>query len=533
MKRKLFSFVLAFAFIITTAIGLTGCDDEPSLQGILIAKNGEEATVDNISYGNFEVGSTGPTLNYKVYAKYDNGTKTELQSTEYSVVYEFNGNAIDSLPSVYSNTGCYTIKITYKEHQGSVSFNIEQSSTNYIIVTSKTTYQYPEKLVELKINDNTATENDISYYYIAKTFVADKNNPTENELSNKISYSAGLQLDPGSYYVFAEINAHGNYQAGITDLKEITINKGLLLIDDTVKSNNNTFNYAYTNQYIGKATLANINTNYVEATILNYPTDELETNPNANKINVPISFENPTTILNYETYQPGKIEKVVVKLDSNLSKYYNTPAGWDATITVEQAQIEVPTIDIENFNPAGENDIKNLYLYFSNFSWFNSFEIKKGGIPFTPKVESENGDKISLDTITTTGTYSYTLSLKDKENYTWSNSSSNDITLEWEVKELNMAKLKWQVRGSNATNGQSFVLDANNDVFPEIVLPSDVTYDITGYKYYAADNTLLSSYPTEVGSYYVTFDSAYLQANNGHYIITGELARLDYSIVAE
>lgn len=586
MKKKLIGFSLAFALALSSGAFLTACDDgddSPYLQDLVIERNG--ATYQNsatLDYGEFPVDGSGPVFNHTVYAKYSDGNKQELSAAELTYVYSFRKPNEDSpqtyteLPATYSEIGYWYVSVIYQnneDNKGYIQFSIVPKQASYVI-SGKTNITYPEKTPVLGITDETAGENDVNFYYIEQSKVANVLAPTEEELDQAQYYFANQDcMKPGNYYVYANVAAHGKFAAGRTALKAFNVAKGNLKITGYDKADYSRYKYDFNyiqyadegaklkdvkfvsdNTDVDDRNLTN-NGVYIKASIDGYPEQPEQDTivEDWGKISFNLKFEDDEKTLNYTEYGTGKTERVGLDFgypykDGTYGDYFKVPSGWgawDATVTVERGEIEIPKLEI------GGNDNRDLHLIFNGVGYTDFFEIEKDGDPYTPKEHSIYNKNVLLDTVTAVGNYNYKLILKDKVNYAWkivtrdeygdvtsTAISTDDRQLTWAVEELDITALQWKCNGVAVENGHAFTVSESSAPyldFSALNFPENVGTE-NNYLFYKIDGTNeipLNTYPTEVGQYRVTYASSNVDAFNGHYFVKETTAVLEYSIVAD
>lgn len=452
MKKKFFGLIFAFALMFTGTVCLTACGDKPFFQGLVIEENGQ--TIESNSYylGAFPVDSTQQILDYKVYAKYSDNTKTELSASDLTFKYSFNGDEVSELPSVFDEVGAWHIEITYDFYTQDLNFDIVLKKTNYSIV-GLTNIKYPANAHALTLNDATAKDY-VDFYYIEQSKVANANSPTDEELADASYYSVGYTIKPGNYYVYGNVRDHGKFAAGRTALRELIVSKGDLKIEGYNQADYSAFKYKFgegfydpeptllgvrfssTNPNVDGEWIANVR---IEATILGMPAPSEEdlNNNSYGKLSLGFKFKNENNILSYAVYGEGKSEELGLDFD-DYKDFYNIPEGWDswdATVTVERGMLAKPSINGGVFEEPNKLQLSTQ----DSDKPITAIEItkKKDGVlqsDFAP-MQEPNGSAwwIWLDELTEAGTYTYTVSLKDKDNFAWEDGSTDDIVLTWIV----------------------------------------------------------------------------------------------------
>lgn len=440
MKKKLFSFLLAFAFILTGAICLTACGGEKEFSELIIEVNGTQYQL-SYNFGNFECGTT-PNLTYKVYAKYTDGSKEEFDKSKYSTEYRFNNQVIEALPETYGadNVGNYDIRLSHEHFTFNISFNVVYASKTYqTTALSKTIWSYGEVQPELSLVDDTIELNENCYKCIKKSDVANPNSLTTEEIYKATSYSIDSPLVPGDYYLFIMVPQTGIYAEMPSTLRSVTVNKMNLV---AVYSNPLKVTYDYNTiwgddgHYIeGNFQIQTENPQLSESIEIKTKNGELVQIVGCTLDIAPETEFNSTNngdqlTLNFNFFEGNE----------SYAEYYNLPESITVTLEVIKGQFEKPTIR-EYTDPFDTETPNKVDIYVgeessstNNYNW--SFYVltltKPDGTTETIDLNSvnpENMTHVYLNRPIEQGTYTYTISLKDTINYTWKDGTTNEVSL--------------------------------------------------------------------------------------------------------
>lgn len=422
MKKKgMLGYIIAFAFVFISTIVLTACGGNPKFEKLVIDVNGTEQANDSYDFGNFEYGTT-PSLTYTVYAKYDDGSRKKLETSDYSEQFSLNGTTIQK-PTTFE-VGNYSITLIYKEYNYTINFNVVYPSRTYqtVLNPSKTVWTYGSELPTLYLTDNTIGLTDDCYRYIEQSYVANPNAPTQEELLNSHQYYKDIPLDlvPGSYYLYINVPQTGNYAATNSTLKPVTVNKGTL----TVANANNikaVYNYKYS------STFGNIKPS--DLNIVEKDNENIRTNPI-----VKFAGEDFSDVT-WEWVEPNK--ELNANSTGTIKIKFNLPSTWqdkinnldpiDIPLEINKAQILKPTID-------DSGDQIDIYvgeqLSSTRFSEWNTVALtitNENSVSENVDIALQDETHIILDRKTVSGTYTYKLSLKDKVNYAWADGTTDDV----------------------------------------------------------------------------------------------------------
>ena len=424
-KKNYISLIFIFVIVIIAMVCATACFEKESvLLGISVTCNNIEFDYDDEGYLGKYSQDSKPDLNYTVHAIYSGGKTKKLDSAEYGITYKYSArknddaHILDRLPDDYQY-GYYYIEISYESKTFTLYFEFDKITSIYRLATSKNTWKYGESQPILSVNSSHALgEYDVTYKYV-KAINQGTVTPTAEELSDKKYWPLSEEekrLEPGDYFLFAEIADLEFYNAGITDYKRVTVEKSNLINTKGASLSHqfNSFTYEFKN-VLGNA-CAN------EITLCNVT---LKNEINANMLySVPIKIvsDDKNDIFNYSNYQNYVLRYVRLDL-GDLSDLYNDQQ-WYCNIKAEKGKVYVPKYltDFDGYVYA------ELPVGYSNYWSVVSVVRDKGsdGEKTLDLIDENNKFEIMLPP----GVYIYTLSLKDKDNFVWVNKMTSEITTE-------------------------------------------------------------------------------------------------------
>lgn len=420
MKIKLLRYMFVLAIIMTGAIGFAGCGGNKELSYT-------EVTIGNAQYksyqgdqniGDYSYGDT-INLNYTVRAVYLDSSKKDLTSSDYTVAYKFKGNDISSLPQTFE-IGDYTIIITYQDTTCTLHFNVNPATKTYTTVVqgNKVQWTYGQAQPTIGVSDSSIVfdVNNNPYRYIEKSRVADPSAITELEVDASYSYDKDMLIKPGEYYVFTIVPATGNYAESVSSLREIRINKAALRaeIDGEAKAT-----YTYSGYTLGKVKLGevvsmpiitgikDINNEIVQIVNWGWAEPNKEVDYSNNGDTVLLTFEFSDTV------------------DWDWNDYYILPSDMSCELEIVQGQLQKANVVLDPFSTgAGLQIYVGEVGVVTNYPYWNCYKVMLG----SSEIELTGDDTVlSIATPTDPGTYTYTISLKDKVNYTWQDGTNEDI----------------------------------------------------------------------------------------------------------
>lgn len=457
MKKKLVGLFVAVVFILTVAVCLTACAGDPELSNIVVSVNNAEHE-SSYSFGDFEIGTT-PSLPYKIYAKFTDGTKRELSASEYTTEYKFNGSKIDALPSSY-DIGAYEIKVGYGDRTLTISFNVVYASRSYqTVLVGNTVWAYGGAQPEIKLADNTITLEADDYRIIEKSKVANSAALTVAEYGESLSYDKESPVAPGEYYLFIAVPQVGNYAEAYSELKEVRVNKANVTVENAADLK---VIYSYGSDTQGNIKASDLISSFEENPIVKCGSEDFQA--------ITWAFAEPNKELNASNN--GETLQVVFTLEEGYDAYYNAPAPIDVALEINKASIQKPTVFDERVTAIGANNKIDIYVGeqsigtgFDDWKAVNLVITKPDSTKETVDISTESNTHIYLDYKTVAGTYTYTLSLKDKVNYKWSDGTTEDVVKEIVVEGSDICGkhvvfTDWKT--VNPADG-SEVTDENND----------------------------------------------------------------------
>ena len=456
MKKKIFMFVMAFAIIFPVAFLLSACGE----------KKVQSITVDGLFVGDYveyQYGTSTDEIfsleNMQVTVVYtDNSTKV-LNSDEYSIEFKKNSELIDEIKTV-PDVGCYEINVYYDGVGGhGRSFTIIPSETPYytISLSHKTWIYGEEDIPKVSLANYQLQEGDsVDYYYIEKS-VYDNLSKEEKRYPNSYAYdwtnvkNGDIILDAGQYYVFADITfINESNHTGLTVVDDnalIKKKKKTITVTSEDATGVSALKFDYSNSYnvslgqpdgdylIGDLALKDIYIENSHMTIsgvegyFDWEDPEQPLNSSNNGHSYSIIFI-PYSSNNYNVFHSGEItlqvsiEKGVVGNPEEMKIYFKN-TNEETTIPYDGQEHSVILnnyFDIHNYNGV----LKNIV----------TFKDKNGEDVAVRYEELEGGlDELYIDGLKEVGTYTFTVSIVDKENYCWEDGTTDDATFTVEITE--------------------------------------------------------------------------------------------------
>ena len=423
---------LSAALFVPATVCLAGCGAEkPQLMGLSAEKNGENITgsimpENYAQYGIYKFGEGIPDWNFTIYANYSDNSKKVVDFSQCQVTYAYQNSeepveikASDFPPSIY-NVGTYYVNIEYQGMKMKV-YSIIEASTElpYSMFVSLDSWQYSnEKSATVSVTslDESVPHN---IYSISKQDYDDaltSANPQSEIINASQSYNSDTRLKPGQYYFYAFIPAHGNYASGYTKISHlVTVKKGVLTYNFNEKAS-----ASYEYNYYGKMGDIQLGEVAINAgcTITNWADEEVAGR---------FEWADPTEMVNSNStglrqviFVPDKVDDVEVYETLNVSTI-------DLEGSIKKGNVDKPDlIETEITYDGEDHEIKISHYGIGN-------------------VVLINGERTTLDadgviaTVKEKGTYTFVISLLDKDNFQWYGSDSQvlgsgDITLTFEVK---------------------------------------------------------------------------------------------------
>lgn len=416
MNKKLLGVIVILSVIFTGAILLAACET-PALSALVVSVNGSEHET-SYDFGEFDVGSA-PSLAYKVIAKYVDGGKKELTSSDYTTEYRFNGQVIASLPSAYNEAGDYSINITYQGRTLFLSFRIGYAQKAYqTVLVGKTQWAYGDEQPEIKLSDSSVSVGENDLYRIEKSKVVNPNNLTSEEFADAQTYYKESALEPGEYYLFIKVPPTGNFAGAYSSLKEVKVIKATPTVENA-SSLKATYTYSSYAPFFGK----------INSSELTFKEDSPAVKLGAEEFQaITWQFEDKEL----DCANNGETVKLIFTLEEGYDKYYNAPATLDVPLEINKGVIDKPVI-AEHGYAGGKESLIDIYVGEQGSStWFvwDAYSLsitKPNGVTEKIDITDENETHIYLDRQTKAGTYTYTVSLIDKTNYAWTDGTCGDV----------------------------------------------------------------------------------------------------------
>ncbi len=443
-------FVMAFAIIFPVAFLLSACGE----------KKVQSITVDGLFVGDYveyQYGTNRDEIfslkNMQVTAIYtDNSTKV-LNSDEYSIEFKKNSEPIDEIKTV-PDVGNYEINVYYDGFCQGGSFNIIRSETPYytISLSHKTWIYGEEEIPEVSLANYQLQEGDsVDYYCIEKSVYDNLSEEEKRYPSSNVYYWTNVEkgdttLDAGKYYVFAYINfANESNYTGVTVIDDntlITVNKKTITVTPEDASGVSAWKFDYSNSYnlqqfdgdylIGDLALKDIRLENYDKTISGVegyfdwedPEQTLNSSNNGDSysiIFIPYSSNNYNVFYSDEITLQVSIEKCVVDDKSTLDIYFEDSKTKTITYDGEEHSLLLDSFEI--FKAGGE--LLNIVTFTQN------------GKSVVVREENLEGGLVDyyVDGLKEVGTYTFTVSIVDKENYCWKDGTKDDATFTVEITE--------------------------------------------------------------------------------------------------
>ena len=382
----------------------------------------------------------------------DNSTKV-LNSDEYSIEFKKNSELIDEIKTV-PDVGYYEINVYYDGFCQGGSFNIIRSETPYytISLSHKTWIYGEEDIPEVSLGNYQLQGGDsVSYSYIEKSVYDNLSEEDKRDPRSYANYWADVEngdttLDAGQYYVFAYINfANESNYTGVTVIDDntlITVNKKTITVTPENASGVSALKFDYSNSYnfpqfdgdylIGDLALKDIRLENYDKTISGVegyfdwedPEQTLNSSNNGDPysiIFIPYSSNNYNVFYSDEITLQVSIEKCVVDDKSTLDIYFEDSKT--KTITYDGKEHSLLLDSFEIFKAGGE--LLNIVTFTQN---------GKSVVVREKNLEDGLVD-FYVDGLKEVGTYTFTVSIVDKENYCWEDGTTDDATFTVEITE--------------------------------------------------------------------------------------------------
>lgn len=456
MKKKILNVFLMCAFVLPCLILLSACGGGKKVQSITV----DGLFVGNYAEGNYAEYQYGTSTdeifsieNMQVTVVYtDNSTKV-LNSDEYSIEFKKNSELIDEIKTV-PDVGYYEINVYYDGFCEGGSFNIIRSETPYYTISlSHKAWTYGEEdIPEVSLANYQLQEDDSVYYYYIEKSVYDNLSEEEKKFPHMYAYdwayveNGDTTLDAGQYYVFANITfINESNHTGLTVIDDnalITVNKKNITVTPENASGVSALKFDYSNSYnfpqfdgdylIGDLALKHINLENNDVTISGVegyfdwedPEQTLNSSNNGDSysiIFIPYSSNNYNVFYSDEITLQVSIEKAVVDNKSTLDIYFADSET--ETIVYDGEEHSLLLDNFEIFKAGGE--LINIVTFTQN------------GKSVVVREENLEGGSVAyyVDGLKEVGTYTFTVSIVDKENYCWEDETTDDATFTVEITE--------------------------------------------------------------------------------------------------
>ena len=453
MKKKILNVFLMCAFVLPCLILLSACGGGKKVQSI---------TVDGLfvgDYAEYQYGTSTDEIfsleNMQVTAIYNDNSTKVLNSDEYSIEFKKNSELIDEIKTV-PDVGHYEINVYYDRVSQGGSFNIIRSETPYYTISlSYKSWTYGEEdIPEVSLANYQLQEGDSVNYYCIEKSVYD--NLSEEEKKSPHMHAdywtdvenGNIILDAEQYYVFAYINfANESNYTGLTVIDDnalITVNKKTITVTPEDASGVSAWKFDYSNSYnvslgqsdgdylIGDLALKHIyleNNHVTISGVEGYfdwedPEQTLNSSNNDDSysiIFIPYSSNNYKVFYSDEITLQVSIEKGVVDDKSTLDIYFAD--SQTKTITYDGKEHSLLLDNFEIFKAGGE--LLNIVTFTQN------------GKSVVVREKNLEGGLVDfyVDGLKEVGTYTFTVSIVDKENYCWKGGTTDDATFTVEITE--------------------------------------------------------------------------------------------------
>ena len=380
----------------------------------------------------------------------DNSTKV-LNSDEYSIEFKKNSELIDEIKTV-PDVGYYEINVYYDGFCQGGSFNIIPSPYYTILLSHKAWTYGEEDIPEVSLANYQLQEGDsVCYYYIEKSVYDNLSEEDKRDPRSYANYWADVEngdttLDAGQYYVFADITfINESNHIGLTVIDNnalITVNKKTITVTSENASGVSALKFDYSNSYnfpqfdgdylIGDLALKDIRLENYDKTISGVegyfdwedPEQTLNSSNNGDPysiIFIPYSSNNYNVFYSDEITLQVSIEKCVVDDKSTLDIYFAD--SQTKMITYDGKEHSLLLESFEIFKAGGE--LLNIVTFTQN------------GKSVVVREENLEGgsDNFYVDGLKEVGTYTFTVSIVDKENYCWEDGTTDDATFTVEITE--------------------------------------------------------------------------------------------------
>lgn len=447
MKKRFLLTLLALVCALCCATWLTACGDGGGGGGgiYLVRSDGTQLS-NGCSLGEFtymESNGYDSVFDFKVCTKNADGAFADLSEDDVTVTYTdiITDTVMDPTPTSYTdfNAGSYRIDFEYNGSTVTAYFSVNKSNrTNYTVTLSKNEWKYGEEIAAVSVYNGETLLTDDEYSGVYFISVDDYNEiKDDDDFANKLvnkhnSYEANnaSYVIPGIYYVHAYCRSTENYNdaySAFTASAKITVKKG----DLTIK--NADCLYAEEYRYNNSGKIGNIKLSDIEIKDYDYDRNLQATAVNGYGTRVYGDFvwRNPNTEINSKN--SGNEYSVTFVPEEAYRAYYNytlADAG-QVEITVYKGTVQHPRYTNEYYDTQEWTGYGVQWTYdgkanavgVGNFEYDKYVTVTRGGNKL--QVENDENNNSIFDSVTDVGTYVYTLSLKDKDNYCWAGGTDN------------------------------------------------------------------------------------------------------------
>ncbi len=442
MKKKFLTFALIICFILPCAILLSACGkSDPTISSISFQFDGQDSDVIYLGTKSYGENFAAEESEVKLILNYSDGSKEEVEQAnpdELTMVYKYNGVPVDSAGSRPS-AGNYIVEVTYKGFTASWTYDITQAEmpTSVSVRLSKQLWYYsdanPTPVFYNRPTDLAdATWN---YYYTSKE-VGDAFIGGTGNLSYIGTFTPGEyeSIQPGEYYLYAEMTNSLNYFNGKTTLFAFEVQKGR--VSDRV-SELPTTNYTYlTGMATEEFTLADVDFVDPGATFKTPVPSDSGVEGEYKEIEGYYVWTNPNQAISCESDNGRSYPISFLPIDPNYAQQNNVGVA-QLVLRKEATGLSITGGNLtRNYNETSTNGLK-LYEYNSNFDQekFETYVLIEKYNTTTSQWESfeatllpDSGYGALFDTSAKNiGTYKYRFVLKDGGNTVWGNDVDTDL----------------------------------------------------------------------------------------------------------
>lgn len=431
MKKKILAAMFATVCLAGCAFGLAACNSgsggngggEKTLESLVISDNNDVDKDHYYDLGKFYYNAgVGLDTQFKLYAKYSDGTKQEVSKndSELTVSYSYGADAIDSLPSVY-DLGRYSVTYACNGYEGAVysatvSFEIVPSATAspyQINLTSSMSFKYLEEpTLSVTKGGDTVSEDNYEVYFITEADYNQTKTASAEDFADRLNekgqyyYKDGLT--PGSYYLYARVGGWCN-----STFQKVTVQKAEVVPSVTTGFGS----YYMYGEVVGKKIkLSEVRIDRPDELVLTASTD-------SNKEIVGGEFKWVNGDEQVDCTNSGQTRNIKFVPDGDYAECFNERIFYSVPLTIDNGYMYVPFLDSAEWNywDGEDHEIKLGLSSSYTLDYFNERITVMHALS-----EVEVGDDLVLGTKQDIGKYRYTFELKDKVNYCWWDSTDID-----------------------------------------------------------------------------------------------------------